>query len=63
MGFSLRNLGFDRDVVDGIVNGVSDFTVSLASAMRRFQTGLVSDYAFAILAGLLILLNVFFFLF
>ena len=61
--FSLRNLGFDKDVVDGIVNGVSDFTVSLASAMRRFQTGLVSDYAFAILAGLLILLNVFFFLF
>ncbi|MBI5560611.1 MAG: Na(+)/H(+) antiporter subunit D [Deltaproteobacteria bacterium] len=60
--FTSRNARFDSDVVDGAVNGVAGSVVSLASSMRRFQTGHIHDYAFAILAGLLVLLNVFFLL-
>ncbi|MBI5598161.1 MAG: Na(+)/H(+) antiporter subunit D [Deltaproteobacteria bacterium] len=58
--FSRRSLSFDKGVIDGVVNGVADFTVSLAAVTRRFQTGLVHDYAFGILVGLLVLINVFF---
>lgn len=61
--FASRNSRFDRNIIDGIVNGVANFTLSLSSEMRRFQTGLVRDYAFAILIGLIVMLNIFFFLF
>ena len=60
--FASRNSKFDRNIIDGIVNGVANFTISLSSEMRRFQTGLVRDYALAILIGLIVLLNIFFFL-
>lgn len=61
--FASRNSRFDRNIIDGIVNGVANFTLSLSSEMRRFQTGLVRDYAFAILIGLIVMLNIFYFLF
>ncbi len=58
-----RSLRFDKGVVDGIVNGVANFTVSFSSAMRRLQTGILQDYAFAVFIGLLFLLNLYLLLF
>ena len=41
----------DADVIDGVVNGVGAGTRRLAGAGRRIQTGLVRNYALALLAG------------
>jgi len=52
---------FDDIVVDGAVNGVADVTIGSGSFFRRFQTGKLYHYVFALAGGVLILflVNVF----
>ncbi len=49
---------FDRRGIDGAVNGVGRLTAGLAGWGRRLQTGLVRSYAFAILAGTVLVVAV-----
>ena len=42
---------FDARVIDGAVNGLGRVFRGLAGAGRRVQTGLVRNYALALLAG------------
>jgi NADH-quinone oxidoreductase subunit L len=44
---------FDRNVVDGLVNGVAGFFNRSGARLRRTQTGFVGNYAFAIALGLI----------
>jgi hypothetical protein len=46
---------FDRYVVDGVMNVVGAASASAGSALRRVQTGLATDYVFAVFAALLVL--------
>jgi NADH-quinone oxidoreductase subunit L len=46
---------FDRNVVDGTVNGVGRITVGAGSGLRRIQTGHVQNYALGIAIGLIIM--------
>ncbi len=54
-----RSLGFDQGVIDAVVNGVAGFFVGLGTALRRFQTGQMHDYALSVLIGVLVLLTLF----
>ena len=60
---SLKNLGtglwrgFDDFVIDGTLNGVAYLVGWVSGAMRRVQTGLVQNYAFAMVIGGVILLG------
>jgi NADH-quinone oxidoreductase subunit L len=47
---------FDRYVVDGLMNGLGYASLEAGSRMRRIQTGLTRDYAFAVALGLTLLL-------
>jgi NADH-quinone oxidoreductase subunit L len=44
-------VNFDAAVIDGTVNGVAKVTRSVGDGIRRVQTGLVGNYAFAVLSG------------
>jgi NADH-quinone oxidoreductase subunit L len=46
---------FDRFVVDGIVNGITELTLVVATGLRRVQTGRVQDALYAVVIGLLLL--------
>jgi len=48
--------GIDRTVIDGAVNGVGRVVREGGQGLRRVQTGLVRNYALAILAGTVVLL-------
>jgi NADH-quinone oxidoreductase subunit L len=54
---SLKNLGtglwkgFDDFVIDGTINGTAYLIGLLSGAMRKMQTGLVQNYAFAMVIG------------
>jgi NADH-quinone oxidoreductase subunit L len=48
---------FDRNVVDGLVNGVAGFFSRSGARLRRTQTGFVANYAFAIALGLIGLMS------
>ncbi len=48
---------FDRNVVDGAVNGVAAFYGWAAGRLRRTQTGFVANYAFGIALGVFVLLG------
>ena len=45
----------DRYVVDGLMNGLGWVTLESGSAVRRFQTGRVRDYALAVVVGAILL--------
>jgi NADH:ubiquinone oxidoreductase subunit 5 (subunit L)/multisubunit Na+/H+ antiporter MnhA subunit len=45
----------DRYVVDGLMNGVGWTTLESGSAVRPLQTGLVRDYALAVVVGVIVL--------
>jgi NADH-quinone oxidoreductase subunit L len=47
--------GFDDFVIDGTVNGMAYLIGLLSGAMRKIQTGLVQNYAFAMIVGGVIL--------
>jgi NADH-quinone oxidoreductase subunit L len=50
---------FDDNVVDGVVNRVSDVSLFSGYYLRRIQTGIVSNYAALITLGLIVLLVAF----
>jgi NADH-quinone oxidoreductase subunit L len=58
---SLKNLGtalwkgFDEFVIDGTINGIAYFIGLLSGVMRKMQTGLVQNYAFAMILGGIVL--------
>ena len=45
----------DRNVVDGLVNGVAQFVRAVSTAGRRIQTGLVHHYLLGVVAAVVIL--------
>lgn len=47
---------FDMKFIDGIVNGTAKVTVQLGEYIRRFQFGLVQNYALVMLAGIVLIL-------
>lgn len=51
LAYSFRS--FDRNVIDGIVNGVASLVSASGGRLRRMQTGLVQSYAFAIGLGVI----------
>jgi NADH:ubiquinone oxidoreductase subunit 5 (subunit L)/multisubunit Na+/H+ antiporter MnhA subunit len=46
---------FDREVVDGTVNGVGRVTVGAGRGLRQVQTGRVQNYALGIAVGLIVM--------
>jgi NADH-quinone oxidoreductase subunit L len=48
---------FDDYVVDGIVNGLARLTQGLSGVLRRIQTGVVQNYALAIVAGVVLVIT------
>ncbi len=48
---------FDRPVVDGMVNGTAKAIGGISSALRRIQTGLVSNYALMMAVGMVALVG------
>ena len=48
--------GIDRDVIDGAVNGVGRTFRGVGGGLRKVQTGLVRNYALAIVLGAVLLL-------
>jgi NADH-quinone oxidoreductase subunit L len=58
---SLKNLGtglwkgFDEFVIDGTINGIAYFIGLLSGVMRKMQTGMVQNYAFAMMIGGIVL--------
>jgi NADH-quinone oxidoreductase subunit L len=55
LGFS-RVVGWiDRYVVDGVLNGLSAWTLDAGDNMRSMQTGRAQDYVYGVAVGVLIL--------
>ena len=48
--------GIDRKTIDGAVNGIGKSVREAGDGLRRMQTGLVRNYALAIVAGVVMLL-------
>jgi len=48
---------FDVKIIDGIVNGSAKLFGGLASVLRRWQTGIVQNYAVTLVLGLIIILG------
>ena len=48
---------FDVKIIDGAVNGVAKFFGGFASVLRRWQTGIVQNYAVTVVLGVIILLG------
>ena len=46
---------FDREVVDGTVNGIGVGTVDAGRGLRQVQTGRVQNYALGIAVGLIVM--------
>jgi NADH-quinone oxidoreductase subunit L len=46
---------FDRNVVDGTINGIGHVTVESGRGLRRVQTGRVQNYALGIAIGLIVM--------
>ncbi len=49
--------GIDAGLIDGAVNGAARLVAAVASALRRVQTGNVSNYVLAVLIGVSLLLG------
>ena len=47
--------GFDRLVIDGIVNGVAGLVAGVGEVVRRWSTGLVQGYMLTLFAGVVLL--------
>lgn len=59
IGSSERGLApFDQKVVDGTVNGVGSVTKSISGVLRYLQTGVVQNYAVALVLGVFIVLAI-----
>ena len=53
---------FDRNVIDGTVNGVGRVTVEAGRGLRHVQTGRVQNYALGIAVGLIVMAGSYLFL-
>ena len=47
---------FDNYVVDGLVNCLSNLTLSTGERLRRLQTGSINGYLYGILAAVMLIL-------
>ena len=54
---------FDRNVIDGTVNGLSGTVIGGGDVVSKMQTGHVRDYATFVIAGVVVLILVFAFIF
>jgi NADH-quinone oxidoreductase subunit L len=56
-----RSIGFqknfDAGIIDGAVNGIAKLFAGLAAVLRRWQTGVVQNYAVTMVVGLIIILG------
>ena len=52
----------DRTIVDGVVNAVGLIVKESSLAFRRFQTGLVQNYALLMLLGIFVSVGVYLFM-
>ncbi|WKK66618.1 NADH-quinone oxidoreductase subunit L [Lutimonas zeaxanthinifaciens] len=50
---------FDKNVVDGTMNLIGNSTVSGSEKIKKIQSGVVQDYAFAFIAGAVVLAMIF----
>ncbi len=50
---------FDEKVIDGIVNGVAELVRGWARELRQVETGLIKDYALAMLMGVVVVIGYF----
>ena len=50
---------FDRHIVDGTMDLIGNSTVSGSEKIKKIQSGRVQDYAFAFIAGVVVLAMVF----
>jgi NADH-quinone oxidoreductase subunit L len=50
---------FDSEVVDGVVNGVADFTTETGARIRKLESGQLQVYGLAIILGVLVILACF----
>jgi len=50
---------FDRNVVDGTMNLIGNSTVAGSEKIKKIQSGKIQDYAFAFIAGIVILAMIF----
>ncbi len=57
--FSGAAWAFDIHIIDGLVNRLGWAIKLGGGALRRVQTGVVGNYAFSIVAGLLVILVVY----
>ena len=53
--------GFDVLVIDGIVNGVASLVLGLSGILRYAQTGMVHNYAFTMVLGVVVIIGCFLF--
>lgn len=53
---------FDKKYVDGTMEGIGNKTVVIAQKIKGMQSGRVQDYAFALVAGVVVLVLVFIYL-
>ncbi len=51
--------GVDRDVIDGMPNGIASLTVAGSGRMVKLQTGSIANYAFTMLIGVVVLVAVY----
>jgi NADH-quinone oxidoreductase subunit L len=47
---------FEKNVIDGIVNGLGNTTVYFSGQLRKIQTGNIGFYVFAMVAGIILML-------
>jgi NADH-quinone oxidoreductase subunit L len=48
---------FDKNIVDGVINGTGTLMMSLGQAMRSWQSGVAQNYALVITIGLILILT------
>jgi NADH-quinone oxidoreductase subunit L len=58
LGLSEKTLSpFDQQAVDGAVNGVGRLTQGSSNILRRIQTGVVQNYALALVVGVVLVVG------
>jgi NADH-quinone oxidoreductase subunit L len=47
---------FDVKIIDGLINGLSNYVTKLSSDWKRFQSGIIQDYATITVAGIVLII-------
>jgi NADH-quinone oxidoreductase subunit L len=47
---------FDKQVIDGLVNGVGSAVIGISSVVRKAQTGHIGVYIFSMVLGIILIL-------